>query len=195
MRLKLPPRRRKNFIPAALRPSLFGPNAIVILLLTVLVGVPALSGGARATRWAAERHLQSANAEQDAISTRITAGLQARDSSADQQAVAAIRKALSEKLYWADVFKELSNVAPKSVWLNTFDTSVDSGVKKVIISGQGSSQPEIAEFFSRLERSYFFRDVQLKFTETSEVAGSALYRFQFEGKVFDDKKGGRDGPT
>jgi Tfp pilus assembly protein PilN len=195
MRIKLPPHRRMNFIPENLRPSIFGPDSLRLLLVVLALGVPLLAAGARAVHWGAEQSLQSTTREQEALAQRITASVQSRDTSADQLAMSAIRKALSEKLYWADVFKELSNVAPKSIWLNSFDTSVDGGVKKVVISGQGTSQPEIAEFFARLERSYFFRDVQLKYTETSEVTGSAQIRFQFEGKVFDDGKAGRDGPT
>ncbi len=195
MRTRLPPRRRLNFIPASLRPSILGPGVLIGLLVFMVAGVPLLAVGAKAARWAAERRLESATQEQENIASRITASIQARDSSTDQLALTAVKKAISEKLYWADVFKELSTVAPKSIWLTAFDTAVEGNVKKVTIAGQGPSQPEIAEFFSRLERSYFFRDVQLKFTESNEISGRSLYRFQFEGKVFDDGKGGRNGPT
>lgn len=185
--------RRVNFIPAERRPTALSPGLIVALVLAAMVGVPALGGGAKLVRWGAERRLASLSAERDALATQVATGIQARDSSADQLAVTSVKKAIAEKLYWAEVFKELSNVAPKGIWLTAFDASAEASGKRVVIAGQGGSPAEIAEFFARLERSYYFRDVQMKFTEAASDKAT-VFRFQFEGKVFDDKKGGKDGP-
>lgn len=184
--------RRVNFLPADRRPTAIGPGTIVALLLIAILGVPVLGGGAKAARWGAERKLASLTAERDSLAAQVATGIQTRDSSADQLAVNSVKKALAEKVYWAAAFKELSNVASKGIWLTAFDTSAVEGGKRVVIAGQGTSQAEVAEFFARLERSYYFRDVQLKLTE-SIPDGTGQYQFQFEGKMFDDPKGGRDG--
>lgn len=194
MKAKMPAHRRVNFIPPESRPSLFGPGVLVAFALVCAVGVPVAGGGAKIARWGAERRLASLASERDALAAQVALGVQTRDSSADQRAVAAVKKALSEKVFWAEVFKELTNVAPKGVWLTTFDTSVKDGAKHVVIAGQGPSQAEVTEFFARLERSYYFREVQLKFTEMAGDKAASLYRFQFEGKVFEEPKGGKDGP-
>jgi Tfp pilus assembly protein PilN len=190
----LRPHRRVNFIPAELRPTLVTPRAFVAIAAAALLGVPATGMGVRAWRWTAERHLASAEAARNALNAELTLRVQARDTSQDHRETAAVQKALAEKVFWADAFKELTNLAPKSVWLTTFNAAAaEADGKKVTIEGMGTSQPDIAEFFSRLEKSYFFRYVQIKYTEMAEVSGEQVFRFQFEGKVFDDGKGGRLG--
>lgn len=184
--------RRVNFLPADRRPSALGPGTLLALLAVAVLGVPLLGGGAKAARWGAERKLASLTAERDSLAAQVASGIQVRDSSADQMAVNSVKKALSEKVYWAAAFKELSNVAPKGIWLTAFDTSAVEGGKRVVIAGQGTSQAEVAEFFARLEGSYYFRDVQLKLTE-SVSDGAGQFQFQFEGKMFDEPKGGRNG--
>ncbi len=186
--------RRINFLPPENRPSPLSPAVIAVVFLCCLLGVPLLGGGAKVARWSAERRLSSLSSARDSLAAQVASNVKARDSSVDQRAVSAVKTALSQKLYWAEVFKELSNVAPKGVWLTTFDTSVAEGVKKVVIAGEGISQAEIAEFFSRLEKSYYFRNVQMKFTEAA-TESATKFRFQFEGSVFDEKKGGNDGSS
>lgn len=188
-------RRRMNFIPLELQPSALGPATLATVVVVMALALPAAGLGAATLRWSAERKLQKITVAREQVAAQLTSSIQTRDSSADQLAAAAIKKAMAEKLYWAEAFKELSNLAPKSIWLTAFDTAVDADGKKVSIAGQGSSQLEISEFFARLEQSYFFRDVQIKFSENSEEKGAALYRFKFEGKVFDEPKGGRNGST
>jgi Tfp pilus assembly protein PilN len=143
--------------------------------------------------WIANRDLQAESGKRDALAKELQALIQKRDSSAESTTAAGVERALAQKLYWAEAFKELTNVAPRTVWLTAFDTAVDAEGKKVVIAGTSASQSDIAEFYARLERSYFFRDVQIKFTE-AEGEHSSLFRFQFEGKVFEGA-GGRRGPT
>lgn len=194
MKPSIAARRRLNFIPEELRPTLLTPKLFLAVTAVALLGVPAVGAGTLALRWTAERSLASATTRRDDVSTQVALRTKARDASADRLLASAVKKALAEKVYWADAFKELTNLAPKSVWLENFNTdAADTSGKKVVISGFGTSQVDIAEFFARLEKSYFFRFIEIKYTEMSEVNGGLSYRFQFEGRIFDDETGGGHG--
>lgn len=100
---------------------------------------------------------------------------------------ATIRRALEDKIYWADAFKELSMIVPTDVWLTEFNTAMVDGKRVISISGQSGSSKKMTDFFASLERSYFFRDVQIKFSEKLSQFSPDLFRFKFECNVADPK--------
>lgn len=100
---------------------------------------------------------------------------------------AAIRHALDEKIYWADAFKELSMIVPNDVWLTDFETAMLDGKRVMSITGQSASNKKMTDFFSSLERSFFFRDVQIRFSEKLAQFTPDLFRFKFECNVAEQK--------
>lgn len=100
---------------------------------------------------------------------------------------AAIRRALDEKIYWADAFKELSMIVPNDVWLTDFQTAMLEGKRVMSITGQSASNKKMTDFFSSLERSFFFRDVQIRFSEKLSQFTPDLFRFKFECNVSEQK--------
>ncbi len=103
---------------------------------------------------------------------------------------AAVRQALEDKIYWADAFKELSMIVPSNVWLTEFQSSMVDGKRVMNITGQSSSNKKMSEFFSALEQSYFFRDVQMRFSEKLGQFSPDLFRFKFDCNVADQPKVG-----
>lgn len=100
---------------------------------------------------------------------------------------AAVRQALEDKIYWAEAFKELSMVVPRDVWLTEFTSTMVDGKRVMSISGQSGSSKKTTDFFDALEKSYFFRDVQIKFTEKLVDYSPDLFRFKFECNVAEQK--------
>jgi Tfp pilus assembly protein PilN len=184
--------RRMNLIPIELQPGLFSDQNIAVLAAIAFLAMPVLGGMGKGVAWFMNRGLRAEIVKRDELAHNLQAQMNRQLASQEAQAANGVQRALAQKLYWAEAFKELTNVAPRTVWLTSFDTAAEQDGRKVVIAGTGSSQEQIAEFFSRLERSYFFRDMQIKFTE-SEGGRSSLVRFQFEGKVYENG-GGQHGP-
>ena len=99
-----------------------------------------------------------------------------------------VKRLLAEKTYWADVFKELSMVTPKDVWLTEFNTSLVDGKRVMVINGQSSSNALSTAFFSALEKSFYFRDISIQSMERLDHYSPALYRFRFACNTPDPKQ-------
>jgi hypothetical protein len=180
--------KRINFIPPELRPSLVNARTFAFALLLALVGGPSAWIGIAAM----ERHYAKSYAEKvatrDDLEKQIQNHVRLRAEAKDFGRLAAIEKALAAKLFWAEAFKELGAIAPAQVWLNRFEAKIDDKGRRVVITGSSVSPEVMAEFYARLERSFYFRDVRIRYAEADENYASNLYRFQFEGTVFEAGK-------
>jgi Tfp pilus assembly protein PilN len=187
-----PARYRVNFIPKELRPSLVNYRTFKLVLCLTVFAVPGSYLALQPVRWQIEAELTAVSKERDSEAQSLQNKLRLHEDNKQQRSLQSIRKALSEKIYWSAVFKELSNIAPSSVWLSGLETSAGENGRTLMISGDSTSQAAIAEFLANMENSYFFRDVRIRFSEAQADVRPILYRFQFEGRIFDPKPGGND---
>ena len=77
------------------------------------------------------------------------------------------------------VLDELSNAMPKRVWLVNFRESAGS----LSMTGAAIDNADISEFMRTLQKSPYFTDVQLKFTQASDRGGVSIYNFEVACKV------------
>lgn len=77
------------------------------------------------------------------------------------------------------VLDALASGVPKRVWIDGFDEK--AGV--ATITGFGLEMADISEFLKALEKSPYFTEVTLKFTENSPQKGIQTFRFQITTKV------------
>lgn len=180
-----PLQKRLNLVPLELRPSKLNAQLLRSVLIFGLLFTPALGVSMKFFRWKLESESQILALQKDDLAKEIQNQIRLREAASEHLAMQTIQKAISEKLYWAEIFKELSTVAPKAVWLTNFETRVEENSKFVVITGSATSQQEIAEFFARLEQSFYFRNVAMKYSEAQEGSHPIQYKFQFEGKVHD----------
>lgn len=90
-----------------------------------------------------------------------------------------IRQVIGSKPNWADAFKELSLVIPQETWLSQLVLQNNSGQIAVSIRGETSSQANMADFLSSLERSEFFNNILMISSKLSEQTSPPLYSFEF----------------
>ncbi len=74
------------------------------------------------------------------------------------------------------VLDELAQKTPRKLWLTKFEEKGRSAV----ITGEASSDEDIAVFLADLERSQFFTQVRLKFTKSAEREGNQIKQFEIE---------------
>jgi type IV pilus assembly protein PilN len=77
------------------------------------------------------------------------------------------------------VLDELSNAIPKRVWLDSFKEQ--SGV--LMMTGAAIDNADISEFMRAMQKSAYFTEVNLKYTQASVREGVNIYNFAIECKV------------
>lgn len=77
------------------------------------------------------------------------------------------------------VLDAIASGIPKRVWVDTFDEK--GGV--ATISGFGLEMADVSEFLKVLEKSPYFKEVTLKFTENTPQKGIQTFKFQITTKV------------
>lgn len=77
------------------------------------------------------------------------------------------------------VMDALASGIPKRVWIDSFDEK--SGV--ATITGYGLEMADVSEFLKSLEKSPYFTEVTLKFTENAPQKGIQTFKFQISTKV------------
>jgi len=77
------------------------------------------------------------------------------------------------------VLDELSNAIPKRVWLVSFK----EGAGNLSMTGAAIDNADISEFMRALQKSPYFSDVQLKFTQADVREGVSVYNFEVGCKV------------
>lgn len=77
------------------------------------------------------------------------------------------------------VLDEMSNAIPKRVWLIDFKEA--GGV--LAMRGAAIDNADVSEFMRALQKSPYFTDVTLKYTQADTREGVQIYSFQVECKV------------
>jgi type IV pilus assembly protein PilN len=77
------------------------------------------------------------------------------------------------------VLDELSNAIPKRVWLTSFKENGGS----LSMTGSAIDNADISEFMRAMQKSPYFSDVQLKFTQADVREGVNVYNFEVGCKV------------
>ena len=77
------------------------------------------------------------------------------------------------------VLDELSLNIPKRVWITSFDES--NGV--LVLKGLGLENADISEFLRSLQKSRYFKDVRLQYTQSEPQGGVSIYGFQLTAGV------------
>lgn len=77
------------------------------------------------------------------------------------------------------VLDELSIHIPKRVWIVSFTEKEGN----LILKGTGLENSDISEFVRALQKSKYFDDVRLKFTQSTSKDGVVIYNFEITTKV------------
>jgi Tfp pilus assembly protein PilN len=96
-----------------------------------------------------------------------------------QKQVSTIQQIQARKVTWSDVFKELSLLIARDIWLSSLQADAKNGKRAVVIEGSGESPAAVSLFFQSLELSYFFKRVMLVSSTLDEKTYPSLYRYRF----------------
>lgn len=77
------------------------------------------------------------------------------------------------------VLDELSNAIPKRVWITNFKEAGGN----LSMTGAAIDNADISEFMRAMQKSPYFSDVQLKFTQAAVREGVPTYNFEIGCKV------------
>lgn len=77
------------------------------------------------------------------------------------------------------VLDELSTHIPKRVWITSFDEKGGN----LILRGTGLENADISEFMRALQKSKYFDEVRLRFTQSTQRQGVLIYNFEITAKV------------
>lgn len=172
-------KRHLNFVPANLRPKIEVPYGIAPVVVFVLaasfVSISAMSLHSESK--VMTEQLQALEVQNNQLLQKIQThqGIQKT-----HQEVGELQKVFERKNYISELFKELSMLIPEDIWLTSFSkTSEVSGMNSLVIRGNASSQGGIADFLSTLERSEFFSNVRMSFSEKEKDIRPSRYRFEF----------------
>lgn len=176
-------RRRINFLPKELRASFINFRSLTQALAVSFVVIPVLAAAVNSVHWRYQAAFEEDQARSEANQKELQFLMKLREQRNETQLHMTVEKTREEKVLWSEAFQELSTITPKQIWLTNFDTKIGEGGKSFVLTGNTTSKAELAAFLARLEKSYFFRGVKVKFTETLGDYES-LIRFQFEGPVY-----------
>jgi len=158
--------------------------------LPALLAVAALIIGIDATRLQIESRnlgkLQKAINAKEADYTLQLKDLNAKKLEVENRnkQLSVIAKILERKINWSDVFKELSMMTPKNIWLvNLKATQNGDGKREMFIQGSGESSQAVSSYFQSLEQSYFFKKVMIVSSTLDRKTSPTLYRFKFQFPV------------
>lgn len=104
-----------------------------------------------------------------------------------------IRQVIGSKPNWSDAFKELSLVIPQETWLSQLVLKNNAGQIAVSIRGETSSQANMADFLSSLERSEFFNNILMISSRLTEKTNPPLYNFEFSAPGLESTATGQAG--
>ena len=105
-----------------------------------------------------------------------------------QKQVSTIQQIQARKISWSDLFKELSLLISKDIWLSAMQAQVNAGKRMVTLEGAGETPMSVSMFFQALELSYFFRRVMLVTSTLDEKTYPPLYRYKFSVPIDEGAK-------
>jgi Tfp pilus assembly protein PilN len=173
-------KKRINLLPQEMRPHREYPMELIPIVLYVIFVLYAGASGL----WN-HHHLKKNDAqlvylrEQNKQLNREIQSLNDRSRRFEENnhAVVALRKVLNRKNYWSEIFKELSILIPKGVWLTSFTNSAKSS--QLVLRGESSSQEVIAQFLRILETSEHFSEARMISAEKQSEVQPTRYEFEF----------------
>ena len=185
-----------------------GPNLIVLVSVLAAVLLTAILAGGFLMEHSKAAEKQRALDDKKAELAAIPAP-PAAQTAADQllltdknQRVVALSTALSHRVAWDRIFRELSQVLPSDVWLNqlTANAPVSSAAAQTggvapaaagsatvatgfILQGYTYSHDAVARLLSRLALVPDLKDVQLQSSVATTVRGRQIVTFQIGGNI------------
>lgn len=185
-----------------------GPNLVVLVSVLAAVLLTAILAGGFLMEHSKAAEKQRALDDKKAELAAIPAPPRAQ-TAADQllltdknQRVVALSTALSHRVAWDRIFRELSQVLPSDVWLNQLTASApvssaaaqSGGVAPAapgsasvatgfILQGYTYSHDAVARLLSRLALVPDLKDVQLQSSVASSVRGRQVVTFQIGGNI------------
>ncbi len=100
----------------------------------------------------------------------------------------AIKEVIDKKLKWPQIFKELTHIVPQDIWLNQFLAKNESGEFDLMMSGRSPSHSKTSHFFSSIEKSRYFNQALLSFSERIPGVFPTQYSFNFSTPGFIEQK-------
>ncbi len=182
-------RKRLNFLPKELQPSFVNYESFCFALAVTFLLIPGIGIGLKVVQIQSEAAFIEIEKQKNDTQSQLAHRLKLREENIDTRTVQAVKKAISERVYWSSIFKELSALSPKGIWLTDLETKLEENGRSIQISGEAKSQEEVGKFLENLEKSYFFRNIKLNYTELLTNNKKELIRFQFQGSIFPDKEG------
>jgi len=98
-----------------------------------------------------------------------------------------LQKVLSRKNYWSEIFKELSILIPKGIWLTNF---TNSGTERITLKGESSTPEGVAKFLRALEASQHFSGARMISSEKEDEIVPTRYKFELSVPVSISAAGG-----
>lgn len=173
-------KKRINFLPQDLRPKREFPVEIVPLslyaILVMYVGISMLNNRLDTNR--THEKLDQLVSENNSLSLQIQV-LTEQSKKLDQnnEVLGTLQKVLNRKNYWSEIFKELSILIPKGIWLTSFANSTTND--QLVLKGESGSQDLIAGFLKTLETSHHFSGARMIFSEKQNEVQPTRYQFEF----------------
>jgi len=150
---------------------------MVVLIAVAVVSIVAC-GGVYAVMLNKGSGEQEAKAEKEQESTRLQKAIGEVKRFEKLQAELRNKLGVLEKLKEGKtgpvlLLEELNRAVPEKLWLETFKETGGS----VNITGLGYDEETVATFMQQLEKSPYFRGVELQVIEQTSVAGTKFHKF------------------
>jgi Tfp pilus assembly protein PilN len=183
-------KKRLNFIPRELRPKLEIPLEIIPVSLFVM-GVVFIAANAVTVHFDTKHtglKLETLKVQNEELSRDIQV-LTEQNKKMDENAetLNTLQKVLSRKNYWSEIFKELSILIPKGIWLTNF---TNSGTERIVLKGESATPEGVARFLRALEGSQHFSGARMISSEKESEIVPTRYKFELSVPVSISAAGG-----
>jgi Tfp pilus assembly protein PilN len=168
-----------NFVPFELRPQIRLPHQAVP---AAMIGMLAIYLVSSLIYFYFERNvfskaLLSIEAENKKITDSISfLSKENRVIEQKGETLTSLQKVLSRKNYWSEIFKELSILTPRDIWLTSLN---NSDPEILILSGESTTLSAVPKFLKALETSHHFSGVQINYTQKDVDVIPSRYTFEF----------------
>ncbi len=172
-------RKNINFVPAELRPQIHLPNEVIPMTLVSMMLIYAIASSVYFyfEKSVVSKTLATIDAENAKIAESIKyLSKENRVIEQKGETLSSLQKVLSRKNYWSEIFKELSILTPKDIWLTSLN---NSDPQILILSGESTRLDAVPRFLKALETSHHFYGVQINYTQKDTNVVPTRYTFEF----------------
>lgn len=185
-------KRRINLMPKEVRPKLQISREMAVLGFLIVaflyVIVSAIGLQASFSRQQA-RAIQLVEKNRRIASELSRLDLVERAESQSAEQLSSMKDIITRRMPWSDLFKELSLLAPKNVWLSEMTTKIENASTSIVLKGEAASQKSVADFFLSLEQSFYFGTVQIRYSEKEPGITPDLFKFEFVAPLLKHDEG------